>query len=86
MKNGTKQTFTASDQFAVRLTNQSKAHAYPVLTGNEQWKPKQWFVFYVLTHKYYPVSFVAGGFQLNLGGAIVDTRAGTVGDLPAAQV
>jgi hypothetical protein len=25
-------------------------------------------VFYVLTKKYYPVSFVAGGFQFNLGG------------------
>ena len=69
VKNGTKQTFTASNKFTVRLTNQSKAHAYPILTGNEQWKPNQWFVFYVLTHKYYPVSFVAGGFQLNLGGA-----------------
>ena len=69
VKNGTNQTFTASNAFTVRLTNQSKAHAYPILTGNEQWKPNQWFVFYVLTKKYYPVSEVAGGFQLNLGGA-----------------
>ncbi|MGP0066241.1 MAG: hypothetical protein ACLQGP_21890 [Isosphaeraceae bacterium] len=69
VKNGTAQTFTASNGFTVRLTSQSKAHAYPILTGNEQWKPDQWFVFYVLTKKYYPVSEVAGGFQLNLGGA-----------------
>ena len=69
VKNGTNQTFTASNAFTVRLTNQSKAHAYPILTGNQQWKPNQWFVFYVLTKKYYPVSEVAGGFQLNLGGA-----------------
>ncbi len=67
--NGTNQTFTASNGFTVRMTNQSKAHAYPILTGNQQWKPNQWIVFYVLTHKYYPVSFVAGGFELNLGGA-----------------
>jgi hypothetical protein len=69
VRNGTKQTFSASNKFTVRLSNQTKAHAYPVLTGNEQWKPNQWFVFYVLTKKYYPVSPVAGGFQLNLGGA-----------------
>ncbi|MGP0066243.1 MAG: hypothetical protein ACLQGP_21900 [Isosphaeraceae bacterium] len=69
VKNGTKQTFTAGNKFTVRLTSQTKAHAYPILTGNEQWKPDQWFVFYVLTNRYYPVSYVAGGFQLNLGGA-----------------
>jgi hypothetical protein len=69
VKNGTGQTFDASRGFTVRLTNQSKAHAYPILTGNEQWKPDQWIVFYVLTKKYYPLSPVAGGFQLNLGGA-----------------
>jgi hypothetical protein len=69
VKNGTKQTFTAKNGFTVRLTNQSKAHAYPILTGDDQWKPNQWFVFYVLTKKYYPVSEVAGGFQFDLGGA-----------------
>jgi hypothetical protein len=69
VKNGTRQTFTASNGFTVRMTNQTKAHAYPILTGNQQWQPNQWIVFYVLTKKYYPVSQVAGGFQLNLGGA-----------------
>ena len=39
-------------------------------------------VLYVLTKKYYPVSFVAGGFQLDLGGRSSTTRTGTVGDLP----
>jgi hypothetical protein len=69
VKNGTKQTFTAGDGFTVRLTSQAKAHASPILSGDAQWKPNQWLVFYVLTNKYYPVSEVAGGFQLDLGGA-----------------
>ncbi len=69
VKNGTAQTFTASNNFTVRLTNQGKTVGFPVLTGTQQWKPKKWIVFYVLTKKYYRVDFVAGGFQLNLGGA-----------------
>ena len=69
VKNGTSQTFTASNNFTVRMTNQPRSFGgFPVLTGNEQWKPGQILVFYVLTKKYYPVSFVAGGFQFNLGG------------------
>ncbi len=43
---------------------------FPILTGNEQWKPGQEFVFYVLTKKYYPMpSQVTSGFQFILGGA-----------------
>jgi hypothetical protein len=69
VKNATSQTFTASNGFTVRMTNQPRSFGgFPVLTGNEQWKPGQILVFYVLTKKYYPVSFVAGGFQLDLGG------------------
>lgn len=69
VRNGTRQTFTASDGFTVRLTNQPKSFSgFPILTGNQEWKPGQVLVFYVLTKKYYPVSFVAGGFQFNLGG------------------
>jgi hypothetical protein len=69
VKNGTSQSFTATNGFTVRMTNQPRSFGgFPVLTGNEQWKPGQILVFYVLTKKYYPVSFVAGGFQLNLGG------------------
>ncbi len=79
VKNGTAQTFTASNGFTVRLTSQSKAQAYPILTGNQQWKPDQWFVFYVLTKKYYPVSEVAGGFQLDLGGASLTLVPGPSG-------
>ena len=42
----------------------------PILTGNEQWKPGQRFVFYVLTKKYYPLpSEVHSGFEFDLGGA-----------------
>ena len=70
VKNGTAQTFNASNGFVVRLTNQPRSFAFPILTGTQQWKPKQWFVFYVLTEKYYPVSPVAGGFMLDLGGRI----------------
>jgi hypothetical protein len=68
LKNQTNQTFDASSGFTVRLNNQTQSHAYPILTGDQQWKPQQVIVFYVLTKKYYPVSFVAGGFQFNLGG------------------
>ena len=69
VKNGTSQTFTASNNFVVRMTNQPKSESFPVLTGNQVWKPNTWFVFYVLTKKYYAVDFVAGGFQFDLGGA-----------------
>jgi hypothetical protein len=68
VKNGTSQTFNASSGFTVRMTNQPRSFAVPILTGKEQWKPGQVIVLYVLTKKYYPVSFVAGGFQLDLGG------------------
>jgi hypothetical protein len=68
VKNGTAQTFTSKNGFTVRMTNQGRTPGFPILTGNEQWKPGQILVFYVLTKKYYPVSFVAGGFQFNLGG------------------
>jgi hypothetical protein len=69
VKNGTAQTFNASNDFTVRMTNQPRSFdGFPILTGNEQWKPGQVLVFYVLTKKYYPVSFVSGGFQFNTGG------------------
>jgi hypothetical protein len=68
LKNGTAQTFDASSGFTVRLTNQRGNLGFPILTGTEQWKPGQVIVFYVLTKKYYPVSFVAGGYQFDLGG------------------
>jgi hypothetical protein len=67
LKNGTSQTFDASSGFKVRLTTQTKS--VPILTGTEQWKPKQVMVFYVLTKKYYPLPEVSGGFEFDLGGA-----------------
>ena len=66
VKNGTAQTFSASNDFQVKLTG---GKSFPILTGSEQWKPKQIIVFYVLTKKYYPVSTVSGGFIFDLGGA-----------------
>jgi hypothetical protein len=68
VKNATGQTFTASNGFQVRLNNQGRPHLYPILTGTQQWKPNQWIVFYVLTKRYYAVSFMPGGFELLLGG------------------
>ena len=65
--NGTGQTFTSSNGFTVRL-NTEKGQSFPVLTGSEEWKPRQVIVFYILTKKYYPIPQTYGGFQLNLGG------------------
>ena len=49
------------------MTNQPRSFGgFPILSGNEQWKPGQILVLYILTKKYYPVSFVAGGFQIDL--------------------
>jgi hypothetical protein len=76
VKNGTSQTFTASNAFTVRLPGTSAGHrvvddAFPILTGDEQWKPGQWIVLYVLSQKYYPLSpQVSAGFQLDAGGRI----------------
>jgi hypothetical protein len=68
VKNGTVRTFTSANHFTVRMTNQPQSFAgFPILTGDQQWKPGQILVFYVLTKKYYPVSFVSGGFQFNTG-------------------
>jgi hypothetical protein len=67
LKNGTSQTFTASSGFRVKLTTQQQS--LPILTGSEEWKPKQVIVFYVLTKQYYPVPEVSGGFEFDLGGA-----------------
>ncbi|MGP0067842.1 MAG: hypothetical protein ACLQGP_30135 [Isosphaeraceae bacterium] len=66
VQNGTSQTFTASSNFTVRMSNQTRAHAYPILTGNQEWKPGQWAIFYTLSDKYYAVNQVRGGFQLDL--------------------
>ncbi len=69
VKNGTSQTFNANDGFTVRMTNQPRSFpGFPILTGDQQWKPGQVLVFYVLTKKYYPVSFVSGGFKFDTGG------------------
>ncbi len=74
VQNNTAQTFTAANDFKVRLpgftgTHRVAGNAFPVLTGNEVWKPKTWIVFYALSKKYYPLSpQVAAGFQLQAGG------------------
>jgi hypothetical protein len=65
VRNGTAQTFDSSAGFLVRAPN---GPSFPILTGSQQWKPGQVFVFYVLTKQYYPFRPVGGGFQLDLGG------------------
>jgi hypothetical protein len=68
VRNHTRRTFTASDHLLVRLSGQS--HPTPILTGDEQWRPGQFIVFYVLTHKYYPVRpAVSAGFEFDLDGS-----------------
>ncbi len=67
-RNGTAQTFNASSGFSVRFP--TSGYTTPILTGNEQWKPGQRIVFYVLTKKYYPLpSEVHSGFEFDLAGA-----------------
>jgi hypothetical protein len=68
VRNGTAQTFDASSGFRVKFPGQR--NSFPILTGSEQWKPGQEFIFYVLTKKYYPPpQVVSSGFDFNLGGA-----------------
>ncbi|WP_165225603.1 hypothetical protein [Aquisphaera insulae] len=68
VRNGTARTFVAADGLEVRLSQQN--YTTPILTGDQQWKPGEWIVFYVLTKKYYPVpSQVKSGFLFNLDGA-----------------
>jgi hypothetical protein len=67
VRNGTAQTFTAANNFTV--TFPGVPHVFPVLTGTEEWKPRRWIVFYVLTKQYYPLhSQISGGFELFLPG------------------
>jgi hypothetical protein len=68
VRNSTAQTFDASSGFTVGLTGGH--NAFPILTGNEQWKPGQVFIFYALTTKYYPVQpAVSAGFVFNFAGS-----------------
>jgi hypothetical protein len=74
LRNGTNQTFNASSGFTVRIPGFTGTHrvadkGFPILTGDQQWKPGQVMVFYILGKEYYPMSpQVAAGFQFNLGG------------------
>jgi hypothetical protein len=68
MRNSTSRTFTAADGLAVKLTVQRPSHAYPILQGDEQWRPGEIFVFYVLTKQDY-ISLMtpsrSAGFSFN---------------------
>jgi hypothetical protein len=67
VKNGSAQTFTAANNFVVRLPG---GKSFPVLTGDQVWKPRTWIVFYALTKRYYPLRQVPGGFEFDFGGRI----------------
>jgi hypothetical protein len=68
VRNGTAQTFNASSNFYVRFPGDPTN--FPILTGTQEWKPGQEFVFYVLTKSYYPLpSEVHSGFEFSLDGA-----------------
>ena len=83
------QTFTAANGFKVRLPGYTGSHrvvdhAFPILTGDQVWKPKTWIVFYAPSKKYYPLSpQISAGFQLDAGGRSLTARARAVGHLPA---
>ncbi len=67
VKNGTAQTFTAQNNFTVRVPG---GQQFPVLTADQTWQPGHWIVFYIMTKKYYPLAQVRGGFEYNFGGRI----------------
>jgi hypothetical protein len=68
VRNGTAQTFNASSNFSVRFPGDPTT--FPILTGTQEWKPGQEFVFYVLSKDYYPLpSEVHSGFEFSLDGA-----------------
>ena len=78
VRNGSLQTFNAGSGLTVGLTDETQT--FPILTGNEQWKPGQVFVFYILSKKYYPLkSQVTSGFVFNLGGAVSTAVPGPSG-------
>jgi hypothetical protein len=69
LRNSTKRTFDASSGFEAKVTGQHSS--VPVLTGTEQWKPGEVFVFYILTKRYYPLRPITGaGFQFNFASGI----------------
>lgn len=68
VRNRTHRTFTAADGMTVKVTTQGPGHNYPILTGDQVWKPGQTFVFYFLTKKYYTSALnppASAGFAFN---------------------
>ncbi len=77
VRNSTARTYTASDNFGVRISGQTQYT--PILTGNQTWKSGQFIVFYVLSKQYYPVQQISGGFEFNLDGSTGTTIPGPSG-------
>ncbi len=87
VKNGTSQTFTASNGFTVRMTNQPRSFSgFPILTGNgavetgsdpRLLRSDQEVLSSVLRRR---------GFPVRLGRQVIDSHTGTSGDLSSAEV
>jgi hypothetical protein len=64
--NGSGTTLTASDHITVRTSNSPAGEEFPILTGDQVWKPGGRIVFYLLSKKYYPLTPVqSAGFRFN---------------------
>lgn len=64
--NGSGSTFTSSDNITVRTSNTPAGQYFPILQGDQEWKPGGRIVFYVLSKKYYPFTPTqSAGFQFN---------------------
>ncbi len=69
MRNGTNRTYTAADDLSVTTTGDPQT--FPVLTGDQTWKPNQVLIFYLLSKKYYPLSpQYSAGFVFRIDGSI----------------
>jgi hypothetical protein len=64
--NGSGTTLTASDHITVRTSNTPAGEQFPILTGDQVWKPGGRIVFYLLSKKYYPLTPTqSAGFRFN---------------------
>ena len=87
VKNGTSQTFTASNGFTVRMTNQPRSFGgFPILTGNEQWKPGQMTRLLRSDQEVLSGVLRRRGFPARPRRQVINTRTGTIGDFSQAQI
>lgn len=64
--NGTGRVFTAKDGLRVRTSGTPTGQWFPILTGDQQWKPGGNIIFYIVNKKYYRLTPTqSAGFQFN---------------------